>query len=151
MRHKAPPAGYIVGPNGGPIRDEAAHRAFRRKMIASAERVVWDYPDIKPDWKYRSLSRLEAGRLFQAEEPTIVAEVHRIYQLYVDDFMECLRLHEQRYNRGCMPQVKIVNRWNAPHGVQHIAQMQFSSKMAEVLIDTTEEVALLHPDAVGNT
>ncbi|MGO9247501.1 MAG: hypothetical protein ACLP7W_02775 [Solirubrobacteraceae bacterium] len=147
IKGRAPRDPALVGPNGAPLRDEAAHRRFRENALASSERVVWRFPEVAPDWKYRSLSRLDAAKRCEGGDTGLESEVHRIYLEYVKDFMRCIELHEKRYNPGCMPQVSIPNRWNARFAVQHLAQMKFHVGLGEIIIDATEETDLLNPDA----
>jgi 2,3-bisphosphoglycerate-independent phosphoglycerate mutase len=123
----------------------AAFRELHRQLLQTGERVPWNYPDVDPDRKYRHLSRLEAAKLVEEGDEGLQAEIHRIYQKYVDDFIRCLSLHEKRYNLGKMPAVYIPNRWSARFAAQHMAQMKFHMALGEIIIDADEETNLLDP------
>lgn len=123
------------------------HAEFRARELERAERVVWNVPEVSPDWKYRGIALEEAARICR-DDPNhgVSVEVQRIYKAYVADFMRCLEQHEKRYNRGGMPQVMVPARHGpALFAVQHLAELQLRHMLYEVIVDATEEDPLLNP------
>ena len=86
-----------------------------------------------------------AHYLAHEQDHPISREVARLIGAYRADFLKCLEAHEQRYNRGCMPQVSIAREYEPRWPIEHAAMHCFACMLDEVITDATEETHLLHP------
>jgi hypothetical protein len=140
------PVREVLGPNGRSIRDEEAHRAFRREALSKSPRVVWEIPQVD-GIEHRNV-RLEDVMAIVKEDANhpVALEVARLMRAYRQNLAETFERLERTYNKGEMPQLALTRRpprWP----VEHVAQHCFAAMVQELIIDVTEEAELLHPDA----
>ena len=140
-----PPPGYILGPDGIPIRDERVHEAFRRNELAGSERMVWNIPMLDGiEQRHVHMADVTAILAHDSNHP-VSSEVSRLVGEYKKRFLRDLQDHEKRYNKGGMPQISLTRehepRWPVEHAAMHI----FFVMIHDVLVDVSEEDPLLHP------
>jgi hypothetical protein len=141
---KKQPTG-LLGANGRPLRDEQAHRDFRRHALKQTERVVWKFPRL--DGIEFGNVRLEdvAAHVANDKHHPVSLEVGRLLKLYVEAFRRDLVAMAKHFPKDRTPQVGVTRdepRWPIEHVAQHLA----AAFIQQVLIDSSEEAALLHPD-----
>jgi hypothetical protein len=119
---------------------------FKKGELAAAERVVWTFPDVDPEFEFRSKQPEDLSQAIQHEPHGPVArEVNRIVVAYRESFMDALKSHERSHNRGRMPEVTVARPQKPRFFIQHLAQVDFATMLDVVLTDVTEEDPLLHP------